>query len=240
MSELDDREHQARVVEAGRVLAANGHADLVWGHVSLRDERQRGFWIKRPGLGFEELHDTDIQLVDFDGKVLVGAGDPHLERFIHSEILRVRPDVRCVIHTHPESAVAFAATGLPMQPIAHEATMFVPPDIARFTETGDLIRTPAMGRAVARALGERNAVLLVNHGVVVAGTSIPEAVFAAVVLEKACRMQLAAAAASSATLRVSSDEEAIAKRGRVYAAHQVRAGWNYLQRRLPAFDARTI
>ncbi|WP_425297358.1 class II aldolase/adducin family protein [Nocardia abscessus] len=87
-----------------------------------------------------------------------------------------------------------------------------------FTETGDLIRTPAMGRAVARALGERNAVLLVNPGVVVTGTSIPEAVFAAVVLEKACRMQLAAAAASSATLRVSSDEEAIAKRGRVRRA----------------------
>ncbi len=97
-----------------------------------------------------------------------------------------------------------------------------------------------MGRAVARALGERNAVLLVNHGVVVTGTSIPEAVFAAVVLEKACRMQLAAAAASSATLRVSSDEEAIVKRGRVYAAHQVLAGWNYLQRRLPASDDRTI
>ncbi|WP_342214696.1 class II aldolase/adducin family protein [Nocardia abscessus] len=112
--------------------------------------------------------------------------------------------------------------------------------MARFTETGDRIRTPAMGRAVARALGERNAVLLVNHGVVVTGTSIPEAVFAAVVLEKACRMQLAAAAASSATLRVSSDEEAIVKRGRVYAAHQVLAGWNYLQRRLPASDDRTI
>ncbi|WP_280299834.1 class II aldolase/adducin family protein [Nocardia abscessus] len=64
-----------------------------WEHVSLRDERQRGFWIKRPGLGFEELYDTDIQLVDFDGKVLVGAGDPHLERFIHSEILlRTSPD----------------------------------------------------------------------------------------------------------------------------------------------------
>ncbi|WP_280299833.1 hypothetical protein [Nocardia abscessus] len=53
-------------------------------------------------------------------------------------------------------------------------------------------------------------------------------------------MLLAAAAASSATLRVSSDEEAIAKRGRVYAAHQVLAGWNYLQRRLPASDDRTI
>ncbi|WP_425297190.1 class II aldolase/adducin family protein [Nocardia abscessus] len=93
MSELDDREHQARVVEAGRVLAANGHADLVLGTCVLARRATMRILDQVTGTGFEELYDTDIQLVDFDGKVLVGAGDPHMERFIHSEILlRTSPD----------------------------------------------------------------------------------------------------------------------------------------------------
>ncbi|MFC3961518.1 class II aldolase/adducin family protein [Nocardia jiangsuensis] len=231
MADQGDRDQRAAVVEAGKVLAANGHSDLVWGHLSLRDADGRGFWLKRPGLGFEELRTSDIQLLGFDGEVVLGEGAPHLERFIHSEVLRARPDVQCVIHTHPEAATAFAATGLPLLPVGHEATMFVPPDIARFTETGDLIRTPGLGRSVAAALGERNALLLVNHGVVVAGPSIGDAVFAAVLLEKACRMQLTAAAAAGAEpLRVSGEAEARTKRARVYAPGQVRAGWNFLQR----------
>lgn len=213
------------------MLAENGHSDLVWGHVSLRDGEGRGLWMKRSGLGFEELLETDIQLIDLDGTVVSGEGAAHLERFIHTEILRSRPDVHCVIHTHPESATTFAATGLPLQPIAHEATMFVPPDIARFTETGDLIRTAELGRLVAHALGERNALLLVNHGVVVVGATMEEAVFSAVLLEKACRMQLiASAAVGNGSLHVSSDEEALAKRHRCYAPGQLHAGWGFLAR----------
>ncbi|MDQ6522188.1 class II aldolase/adducin family protein [Nocardioides sp. LHD-245] len=220
------------VVEAGRILAANGHADLVWGHVSLRDADGRGLWLKRPGRGFDELAEDDIQLIDLDGNVVEGRGPAHLERFIHTEVMRARPDVSCVVHTHPEAATTLASTGLPLQPVAHEATLFVPPDIARFVETGDLIRTPELGAAVAAALGDRNALLLVNHGVVVAGPSIPEAVFAAVLLEKACRMQLLAlSAAGRRALHVSDDAEALAKRARCYSAEQLHHGWSYLRRR---------
>ncbi|MCR1782709.1 class II aldolase/adducin family protein [Nocardioides carbamazepini] len=219
------------VVEAGQVLADHGHADLVWGHVSLRDEDGRGLWLKRPGLGFDEVLEDDVQLLDLDGDVVEGDGPPHLERFIHTEVLRARPDVACVVHTHPEAATTLASTGLPLRPVAHEATLFVPPDIARFVETGDLIRTPELGAAVAEALGERNALLLVNHGVVVVGSSVPEAVFAAVLLEKACRMQLMALSAAGGDLRVSDDTEALAKRARCYSSVQMHHGWDYLRRR---------
>ena len=59
--------------------------------------------------------------------------------------MRARADVHAVVHTHAPWAVAFASTGQPLRPISHEATLFVPPDVARFTKTGDLITTPELG-----------------------------------------------------------------------------------------------
>lgn len=216
-----------------RVLAANGHSDLVWGHLSVRDPDGRGLWLKRAGLGFDEVRPGDVHLISWDGELLAGQEPIHLEYHIHTEVLRARPDVAAVIHSHPEAAVTLAAAGLPLQPLGHEGTYFTPPDIARFTETGDLIRNPELGRSVASALGDRNAVLLVNHGIVVAESSVPRAVFGAVILEKACRMQLAAVAAGRGGLTVSPPEEALAKRDRCYSDGQVALGWDYLVRSLP-------
>lgn len=223
---------RSRVVTGSRILAENGHADMVWGHLSVRDEGGRGIWIKRAGLGFDELTPDDIQLVGWDGRLLEGSGSVHVECHIHLETMRARPDVAAVVHSHPESAVVLASTGLPLLPIGHEATFFVPEDIARFTETGDLIRTADLGRSVARALGDRNALLLVNHGIVVAETSLERAVFGAVLLERAARMTLAAFAARGGRdgLSVSSDVEALSKRDNCYSDRQVSHGWDYLVR----------
>ncbi len=218
---------------AGRVLAGHGHSDLVWGHVALRDPAGQGIWIKRSGIGFEEVQPEDVQLVGWDGSLLDGHGSVHLEHHIHTEVMRARPDVTCSLHTHPEAAVVFASLGVPLVAIAHEATLFAPPDVARFTATGDLIRDAELGRAVATSLGARNALLLVNHGIVVVGSSCDEAVLAAVLLEKACRMQLAAmSAAPGARLLVSSEDEALAKRDRCYSPTQMEHGAGYLRRML--------
>ncbi|WP_166352461.1 class II aldolase/adducin family protein [Phytoactinopolyspora limicola] len=220
-----------------RVLAANGHSDLVWGHLSVRDPDGRGVWLKRAGLGFDEVRADDVHLISWDGDVVEGPEPVHLEHHIHTEVLRARPDVAAVVHSHPESAVALAATGLELEPLGHEGTFFTPPDVPRFTETGDLIRTPELGRSVAAALGDRNALLLVNHGVVVAESSVERAVFGAVILEKACRMQLLAAMAAGAEpLRASAPDEAIAKRARCYSTRQVSLGWDYLVRSVPDVD----
>lgn len=220
-----------QVVIGSRVLAANGHADMVWGHLSVRDPDGRGVWIKRAGRGFDELVPEDVHLLSWDGELLEGQGPVHLEYHIHTEVMRARDDVGAVVHSHPEAAVTLAATGLPLQPLGHEGTYFTPPDVPRYRETGDLIRTPELGRSVAAALGDRNALLLVNHGVVVADRDMPSTVFAAVLLEKACRMQLAAAAATGGrALIASSDEEALAKRARCYSPSQLRHGWEYLLR----------
>lgn len=219
-----------QVVLGSQVLAANGHNDLVWGHLSVRDPKAEATcWIKSAGYGLGEVRSSRVLRLDDQGTVLEGSGRVHLEHHIHTQILAARPDVNAVVHTHAESTIVFAATGTALRPIGHEATLFSPPDIARFTETGDLIRTPELGRAVAAALGDRNALLLRHHGLVTVGPDVPTAVLTAIFLEKACRMQLAASAAAPG-FSWSDDTEALAKRDRCYGPRQLADAWSHLVR----------
>ncbi|MDX6630296.1 MAG: hypothetical protein QOH00_2542 [Gaiellales bacterium] len=218
-----------------RVLGAADQGDLVWGHVSARDAGGRGVWMKASTLGFEEVGREDVLLVDRNGQVLEGAGRRHAEYPIHTEVMAARPDVGSVVHTHSPAAVALGATGHPLRPISHEGNLFVPPAIARFTKTGDLILTAELGGDVADALGDRNAVLLVNHGIVTVGPDVPTAVVTAVLLDRACRTQLTAMSAGGwATW--SDDSEALAKRGHCYPPALLRQAWDYLVRRLGPVD----
>jgi ribulose-5-phosphate 4-epimerase/fuculose-1-phosphate aldolase len=215
-----------------RVLGLEDQGDLVWGHVSMRDPDGRGVWMKRSTIGFEEVRPDDVLLVTRDGEVLEGGGRRHAEYPIHAEIMAARDDVNAVVHTHAPHAVAFAALGAPLRPVSHEGTLFVPPEIARFTETGDLITTPALGRKVAASIGDRNAVLLVNHGIATAGPDVPAAVTTALLLDRACRMQLTAMAAGELR-HWSDDDEAGSKRDHCYPPALLRQAWDYLVRRLP-------
>ncbi|MGH3665689.1 MAG: class II aldolase/adducin family protein [Egibacteraceae bacterium] len=220
---------QDEVALGCRVLGAAGQSDLVWGHLSARDPDGRGVWMKAATFGFGEITPNRVLLVDPDGQVQQGAGRRHAEYPIHTEIVAARPDVRAVVHTHSTSAVALGATGEPLQPLSHEATLFVPPDIARFAETGDLILTADLGKALARTLGDRNAALMVNHGVVVAAPDVRTAVVTTVLLDAACRMQLQGLAAGGA-VHSSSDSEALAKREHCYPEQLITHAWEFLVR----------
>lgn len=187
--------------------------------------------MKAATLGFEEVRDENVLLVDRDGTVHEGDGRRHAEYPIHSEVIAARDDVGAVVHTHAPHAVAFAALDVPLRPISHEGTLFTPPDVARFTKTGDLILTAELGADVASALGDRNALLLVNHGIVTVGADVPTAVLTAVLLDRACRMQLRAMAAGE-LVHWSSDEEALAKREHCYSPALLRQAWDYLLRRV--------
>jgi L-ribulose-5-phosphate 4-epimerase len=221
-------ELRAEVALGCRILGLEDQGDFVWGHVSARDREGRGVWMKAAGLGFDEIGPGDVILVGWDGDVLAGEGRRHLEYPIHTELMRAREDVGAVVHTHAPWSVAFASTEQPLRPVSHEGTLFVPPDIARFTKTGDLILTAELGADVAAAVGERNAALLVHHGIVTCGPDVVTAVMYAVFLERACRTNLRALAGGGPKTW-SNDEEALAKREHVYSFRQA---WDYLARRL--------
>jgi L-ribulose-5-phosphate 4-epimerase len=220
---------QELIVRACRVLEAAGQADMVWGHVSMRDEQGRGVWLKGSHLGFDEVEPETVILLDWDGEILEGDAKRHLEYPIHTEIMRARPDVNAVVHTHPLYSVAFAATGQPLKALSHEGMHFVPPAIPRFEETGDLVRTPELGVSLAETLGDKLGVLMPRHGITTVGGSVGDAVAAAVHLERACQIQLLA----GPDALEGPDEEALLKREQSGARHLSMA-WEYLSRTVGA------
>ncbi|MFJ6730124.1 class II aldolase/adducin family protein [Streptomyces sp. NPDC091281] len=221
---------QRSAVEASHALAAAGQGDLVWGHAAVRDPQGRGIWIKAPGWGLDEVREDRLQLVSWDATVLRGDGTPHKECHIHLRLLAAVPDLTCTVHTHATAAVAFAALGVPLLPLSHEGTLFGGADVPRFRATGGLVSTPALGVALAADLGAAPAALLPRHGLVAAGRTVPSAVLHAVLLERACAVQLRAAAAGE--ILVHSDRaEARAKRAECWPESQLEAGWHYLLRR---------
>jgi L-fuculose-phosphate aldolase len=216
---------------ASRVLGSNGHDDFVWGHASARDPEGRGAWMKVSGRGLTEIGARDVILVGADGEVVVGEGPPHVEYPIHTEILAARPDVGAVVHSHPPHAIALAAAGDTLRPVSHGGALFVPPDVPCFTKTSDLIVSRELGRAVAGALGEHQAMFLVNHGIVTVGADLPTAVVRAIVLERACHQQLLTRSFGM-KLRYSDDDEARAKRDSVWHEQAIGSVWDHLVRLL--------
>lgn len=228
----DPSSHSVRsdVSLAGRVIAAAGHEDAVWGHLSARDAEGRGVWMKGSGLGLAETTPDDVVLVGWEGEVLEGGRRRHLEYPVHTEILRAREDVNCVIHTHPVHAVAFGLTDLSLSPSSQAAGLFTA-GVPRFTETARLIDTAELAQAVAVTLGRCRAAFLVNHGVVVVGASIAEATVAAVALERSCREQLLAAAAGGVAHALSA-EQASRDYAHVPGEPYIQSTFQYLVRRL--------
>ena len=219
----------ALAVQGSRALAAAGQSDMVWGHVSVRDTEGRGVWMKSAGWGLEEIDGGKIVLVSPEGDVLHGAGRRHIEYPIHTEIMARRAEVGAVVHTHSDAANAFSALDVPLRPLSHAGSLFSYPDVPRFTLTGGLISTPALGQALADALGSAPACLMPQHGLVAVGKDVPAAVMTAVLLDRACQTQLMAMAAGPVT-RWGSEADTVAKRSVVWSDSQLTAGWDYLVR----------
>ena len=235
-SELSEAALKLKLVQACHLLVMHGQGDDIMGHATARLPGANNFWMKPALMGLEEIKPSDLILVDLDGKVLRGNRPRHGEVFIHAEIMRARPDVNAVIHTHPETCNAFSSLGVPLRPISHEGTYFVPPDVPRFTETTDLIITPELGKAVARTFGDRPALFLVNHGIAATGPTIEMALINALALDKAARTQLMVP--GGAPRHWTPDEEALVKGARVTTNPPISDRWAYHLRMLAQWERR--
>jgi len=220
-----------KLAYACRILAANGQNDTVYGHVSYRQAEAEHYWMKPAAMGLDEITPETLIRLDLDGTVLEGDLPRHVEYPIHSEIFRARPEVTCVIHTHPLYSIAFAALDQPVRAVSHEGTLFTAPDVPRFTKTSDLIVTRELGEAVAATLGTSLACYLRNHGIVVAAATIEEAVVAAVNLERASQVQLLASSAQQ-VFYWTADEESLKKRAKIFSPQAMQNVWNYYCRRV--------
>lgn len=225
----------ADLARACRILEMEGHGDMTLGHLSLRDAEGRGFWLKRNRIGLGEvLGPDDFVLIDWHGQQLAGTGGRHSEWPIHSEILRLRPDVQVVAHTHPFHACVFSASLDPLQPFTLDADYFI--EVPRHEDNVALITTKDEGLALAKALGEAFAVMMSNHGVTFCGTSVPHAVCVGIFLEKACKAHLLG---SSAGFRAVMPSEATRRKRheQIMTPIHWEHSWNYFCRKLLARGA---
>jgi ribulose-5-phosphate 4-epimerase/fuculose-1-phosphate aldolase len=219
----------AETAQANRALGASGQSDMVWGHASIRDPQGRGVWMKAAGWSFGEVTPARVALVTADGQVLAGSGPRHIEYPIHTEVMTARPDVGSVVHTHAPAAVCFAALGRPLLAISHDGVEFAEPQIARFTVTGALISSAGLGRELAGVIGDGAGCLIPQHGLVTVGPDAATAVMRAVLLARACQVQLQAMAAGEIRLWSGSAEIA-PKKQQVWAESQINLGYGFLCR----------
>lgn len=224
------------LARAHRVLALNGHANMTLGHMAWRDPEGRGFWLKRTGLGFEEVGPADFILLDFNGNKILGTGGRHSEWPIHSEIFRARPDVHVVAHSHPINAAIFSACDADIKGVCHESVMLS--GVAYYRKAKGLIRTVEQGRDLASVLGGNSTVLMKNHGVTTCGQSIAAAALAAIFVERACNAQLIVAASGFAWSGPDQMDLQPGGAARLDLNQQhVADFWSYFMRRLDANEA---
>jgi HCOMODA/2-hydroxy-3-carboxy-muconic semialdehyde decarboxylase len=184
------------LVTANRILANEGVVDG-YGHVSVRSPTNANrYFLARAGAP-ALVTAADIIDYDLDSHPVNGTGAGYMERYIHGEIYKARPDVQAVVHCHCLDVIPFAAANVPLKPMYHMGYFIgegVPVfDIRTAACTTDmLVSTPALGQALARVLGPRTAALMRGHGAVVAADSLHGVVAKAYYLNVNARMQLQA------------------------------------------------
>jgi L-fuculose-phosphate aldolase len=222
-----DHSLKTDIAWASRILAMHGHGDFTLGHVSGRDADV--VYMKRNGIGLDEVTPDDVVTIDLDGQRVAGEGRVHLEAVLHTEVYKARPDVRSVVHTHPPYATAFGATEAKLELLNHDAVLFKD-GLAYFDDTAELIVNREQGASVARALGDNWVAIMRGHGVLVTGDSIPWAIYAALTLERVIRIQ--AIATQLGPLRPMTPEMAECVYPDKYRNEFTETYWQYLVRQV--------
>lgn len=185
------------LVAGSRILAMHGVLDA-YGHISARSDKRPDHFLISRSLAPALLTPADLMECDADSEPL--AGDTRkgfIERYIHGEIYRTRPEVMAVVHSHSPSVIPFGITKSKLRPVYHMAAFLwsgTPVwDIRKERDDNDLlVRDRPLGRALAGALGQCNCVLMRGHGMTVVGDGVIEAVYRAIYTEMNARLQIQA------------------------------------------------
>jgi ribulose-5-phosphate 4-epimerase/fuculose-1-phosphate aldolase len=216
---------KSQLVDAIRMLERAGYIDHN-GHASARRDGS-SFYINSGASVRGALTDADIVTVDFDGNLLEGTAKPPLEFHIHSEIYRARPDVQAVMHTHPQWSTFLTMTGVKYLPVYAQGVLLGDMPLM---DTPLSVNTRPMGEKLAATLGQRPAVLLKAHGVVVVGADIVECfALAAYVEENAYRQYMAMQIGEP---YVFSESEQKASRDKLWSPSLFKKTWDHYHSKL--------
>ncbi len=216
---------------ANRILYHHGIVDG-FGHISVRHPGSSGHFLlscnRAPGL----VRSEDILVYDMNGELAAPSDKrSYLERYIHSEIYKARPDVFSIVHSHSQSVIPFGVTGQRLRPIFHMSG-FLGSGSALFEirdagpgpggNTDMLIRNTGLGKALAQSLGAQNCVLMRGHGSTTVAPSIELAVYRAIYAEVNAKLQIQAAALGAVNF-LNEEEAALAAAS---TEGQIERAWN--------------
>ena len=182
------------MVIGSRILADFGVLDG-FGHVSARHPTNPNRFLMARSLAPALVNADDIMEFDLEGNAVDARGRTvFLERFIHSEIYKARPDVMGVVHTHSAGVIPFSVTNVPLRAMFHNPSFLAAGapvwDIRKdFGETNMLVSDSAKGKSLAKTLGEKSVVLMRGHGDVTVGPSVKMAVFRAYYTDVNAKLQ---------------------------------------------------
>ena len=154
MTEMTHAEIKEKMIWAGKVLVNEGQDDFTRGHISFRlPDNPSLFFMKCHSLGLDEITHENILTIDLDGKVVAGTSRRHSEVYIHSEIFKVRPDVHCILHTHPTYSIAWSGTGRPLKALSQPDHVLTKGDVpANLPRVATLTVLPMVERVPAPPL----------------------------------------------------------------------------------------
>jgi len=187
------------LVAGNHILTQEGILDG-YGHISVRHPRNPERFLLARSVAPELVTAADIIEYGLDGEPIDAKGRAsYKERYIHSEIYRSRTDVNAVVHCHTPSLIPFADSSVPLRPMYHQSAFLaagVPVFEIRQTAgmTNMLIETVALGRALAKVLADKPALLMRGHGAVVVADTIPNVVGRSIYLDLNARIQAQAIA----------------------------------------------
>ncbi len=238
-------EWQVRVdlAAAYRLVALFKWDDLIFTHISARVPGDgHAFLINPYGMMFEEITASSLVKVDIDGRKLDDSPHPiNPAGFtIHSAVHAARPDAQCVLHTHTLNGVAVSAQRDGLLPISQHS-IFVLSSLAYHDYEGVALRDDEKPRLV-RDLGERNFLMLRNHGLLTVGRSVADAFQAMYFFEASCTIQVRAQAGGGALTTIDPRiiETAREQAAQVTKGQGANLAWPGLLRRLdrqcPGYD----
>ena len=186
-------DEKQQIIAAGKRLIHEGYTTHTWGNISLRGADGR-IYITPSSMDYDLITEEDVVVIDTQGRILEGTRKPSIEKDLHAEIYRRRPDVGAIVHTHPMESLAFACQGLEI-PLITDAAVMTLRETVRTAPYG-LPGSKELALHCADTLGKTaKAVLLANHGAVCVGRDLEDAFKTAKVLEltaELCRKILAA------------------------------------------------
>ena len=146
------------------------------------------------GLGFDEITPENLLIVDEDLNVIDGSGMPNPANRFHSWLYRERPDINCIVHTHAPYVSALSMLEVPLE-IAHMDACLLYGQVAFLKNWPGIPVGNEEGEIISKAIGDKKAIMLSHHGLLVAAGSVEEACIMGVMFERAARLQLLAMAA---------------------------------------------